>query len=369
MTMSGPTGGSTGTPSFSLPSFWKRREGKFGGRFLAVAAAVVGVVFHKAILGFLISLFANLLITAGLAFLVLMVGYLFINPRSRAAMWGLVQMPANLITSLFYAIGAEGYLKDVLVDRQKKIGEAESRKDRFAGTLKRFDEQMRRKQDEAARERKYASAAQRQQGREGLTKEQQLQLVYAMKLSAVKAGMAKESALTYGQLRERLQVYYDKLVEAIEASKFILAAKTAEWEHLIEQRTAVKDAKSAIDFIKPLYRGDAKSRLADEFATRMLGEMYEDLGQIDSFFQSIDVFLTRINIEKDMYAEDALPEIEKMSSKIDTIVAKVERQRQGLPEPASSLLTSDASQHLTQGGSPGGLRSIADLLGDDPKER
>lgn len=366
--MSGPTGGNTGT-SFSLPSFWKRREGKFGGRFLAVAAAAVGVIFHKAILGFLISLFSNLLITAGLAFLVLMVGYMFINPRSRAAMWGLVQLPANLITSLFYTIGAEGYLKDVLVDRQKKIDEAEMRKDRFGGTLKRFDEMMRRKTEEASRELRIVSAAQRQRGREGLTKEQQLQLVYAQKLSAYKAGIAKESALTYQQLREKLQVYYDRLIEALEAAKFILAAKTAEYGHLIDQRNAIKDAKSAVDFITPLFRGDAKSRLADEYALRMLGEMTEDLGQIDSFFRSIDGFLTHLNLEKGIYEEDALAEIEGMGSKIDTIVAKVERQRQGLPEPASTLLTSDEQQQLTQGGSSGSLRSIADLLGDDPKER
>ncbi len=368
MTMTSPTGGGTEASSFKLPSFWKRREGKFGGRIMLLAAAALGVIFHQAIFGFLISLFANMLMTVGLAAAVFVVGYLFINDRSRAAMMGIVQMLPNLITSLFYMIGAEGYLLDFLEDRRNKIRDAESRRDRFSGILNRFQQMNARKSAEADKEMKVVGYAHRKQAEESVSDEDRVKLKFQQKLSAYKAGMARDTALTYRQLYERLKKYYDQVVVAIEASKFILAIKETEYQQLIEQRHAVQEAKGAVDLIKPLFRGDSRSQLADEFAMRMLAEMDQDLGEIDGFFNSLDSFLGKLDIEQGIYEEDALAQIESMGPRIDAIVEKVERKKRGLPEPAAASVLPDAMpQTLTQGSADGGIRSIADLIGGSDK--
>lgn len=368
MPISDPGGGS----GFQIKTFWDRNEGKVGRTLIIAMLAALGVgvaLLWAKILPFLIILTAKTGLLVALLVALIIFIRVVLSEKFRIGVWCFFQWLSTMIARFFYPIGDAAIMQAFVRDRQKKQARAEEGTERLRGTIKRFQSKIDRTITAREREVKLTRSGQRQLQGSDLGEEERIRLAYATKLSAVRAGMLKETALSLQQLRDELERYYKIMLRLVEAGKFVVGYYEAQVERILMQREGVNDAHKAMRDIRAIIKGDALSALYDDVVAHVMAEMEQKLGEIDGFYDSAQTFLSKLDLEKGVYEEDTLEELRKLAAKVETTITQMDNSAtQGLD------LGLDEERPLQQQGGvdprdSGGIRSIADLLGDDPGKR
>ena len=362
-------GGGTG---FQLKSFWERSEGKVGRWIIVGLLGVLGIAAIKlwaAILPFLITVASNTILLVALLVALIIFVRIVLSERFRAGVWYFFQWLSMSLAKIFYPVGAEAIMRAFVKDRKNKQARAEEGTQRLRGTIKRFQTKIDTLTQARTHEMRLAQSGQRRLQDADLPEEERIKLTFATRLSAMKAGMMKETNLTLEQLKKELERYYKIMLRLTAAGQFVVAFYETQVEQILMKREGVNEAHQAMRNIRAIIKGDTRSEIYDEVVESVFAEMERKLGEIDGFVDSAQSFLSRLDLEKGVYEEDTFEELRKLADKVEATITQMDVQT----KTGSGYVVDEEHPLQQQGGvdprDPGSIRSIADLLGDDPDKR
>lgn len=306
-------------PGSKMKSFWAKPEGTTG-MIVGVALIIAAVLGLNAILPFIIGLLQNVITAAALCAVVAGVVYVASDKRFRTLLSYGYKSIMRWVTARFIEIDPIGILKSYVMSLRRSRDEMDQQMSNLRGQIRSLQNAIK---DNAARQQNALKLAQ---------KAREMHQQPAFVLQARKAGRLKESNVSYEALLQRMEALYQVLVKMREVSEFVLQDIESEVEEQTRKHRNIQAGYSAFRSAVRIMRGDPDQRAVYEQTLEFLAENYgTKLGEIEEFMEVSRGFIASVDLQNQVYEEDAMNMFEAWEKRADQVFMSVQ---EGIGVPA-----------------------------------
>lgn len=143
---------------------------------------------------------------------------------------------------------------------------------------------------------------------------------YQFTLQARRAGRLEKSNMTYAKLLEKLEVVQRVLTRMGQAAEFVVEDKTDEVFELERRKKAVNAAHRAMKDAWAIIKGGRARELFDSTAERLVGNLNQQLGEIDGFMEIAEGFIGSVDLVNGVYEEEMLQKLLEWEKHVDSVI-------------------------------------------------
>lgn len=294
--------------SFKMKSFWERKEGATG--VFVLAALGIGALYGLHwVLPILVAILQNTLLAGLLLGAIGCLVYVVTSKRFRTLASYMFKSAMRAITGIFVSIDPIGIMKNYVADLKNKEAQLDSQIGRLRGTMRQLQETISANQ----RERNKAMQMMSQAKKAG----DQRTLI----LKSRKVGRSEQAEITYQQLSSKTEMIHRILAKMRETAVILIEDIEDEVKQQDLQRKAIRSANSAFKSAMKIITGDTEQKELYDQAMEFLAEDYAmKLGEIEAFMDLSKDFIKSIDLENNMYGEDALAKLESWEKRSDSLL-------------------------------------------------
>jgi len=286
----------------SLKAFWKRPEGKPGMVVLAGLLIGGGYLLYKA-LPTIITLMENMYYAIGLGLGLTVIFSLLMSSKFRTTVWylykGLIRAFTGMVIELNPIAILESYVED-LKEKMVTIGKQITDLNGQRGKIKKKIEDMTEEYNEAVGFMRAANA----KGDKGNT------AVYARQSERLKKYLTKLE-----NLYTRMSVLYEMLKKMEYYSDIMVKDTEMTVKITKDEREAITKSHSVMKSAMNIIQGNTdKKMIFDQSMESVLDDIGYKVGEMDRMLEQSTDFITKVDLEDDMFAEKGLKMLEQFDN-------------------------------------------------------
>jgi len=299
-------------------SFWDTKEGTTG---MFTSLGILGLLgfglYH--VLPFIITLLTNTLYALGLGALLLAFVGIILEGTLPKRLWLVYKRLMWSLTYSFIKYDPAWVARDRQKAAKEKLQKAEDAKGKVKGTLQKIKSTIAGFQRDADDYQHKANYLQHHGGLEVEIRSYASRLQQAMNaINRLKPGA------------DQIEVLDKKLSEVLGALKEVNVGLDYTIDATIREYEATQAMGTLLSGLRSAFRGDDDVEgLRDQALSLMSDETDHQFGQIDSFLEDVDKFMSNRNLENAIKADDGLKLLEDLNSR--TLQLKVSPQPQTQP--------------------------------------
>jgi hypothetical protein len=315
-------------------SFWERPEGTTG--MVALALGGVGLFFAApALLAFMTTMVALLGQTIAVVVLCVVLGGLLSvisNKKFRTLVSYMFKSVMRKLTGWFVEIDPIGIMKSYIEDLMKKRSVMADSRDKLNGQIKVLTQKISSNEKAYNEAMQLAAISQKKGDQPNLT------------VNSRQAGrLEKLNKETYGPLLQQLQIHLRAVNKFYDVTGTMIADLKNEVEAQSTQRDMILSSYSAMSAAKKIIQGGTDEKeLFDQALEFVANDFGMKLGEIDSFMESSRGFVDSLDMQNDVYKEDALKKLQEWENRVDSVVLGTGVKQQLLEAPATSVIPLNA---------------------------
>jgi len=288
-------------------SFWSRKEGTPAMVILG-AIGVLGIIFSKPILAFLIGLFSSALAFLALLGVVVLILAITLNARYRTMFLYMFKSAMRLIARTYTTVDPIGIMRNYIDDLKDEWQNMYDQMANLQGQIQALDRQI--KSNEAER------VASMQKAQKAKTEHNDIMI----QLMARRAGRKRNSNLTLSSLLEKMKILYRVIGKYYETTGVLIADKEDEVDNLEREWKAVKSANSAMNSAKKAISGGAGKEMFENSMEFIAEDLSRKVGEIQTFVDTSRTFLDNLDLQNGVYEADALEQLEAWEKRSGTMI-------------------------------------------------
>jgi hypothetical protein len=299
-------------------SFWNTKEGTTG-MFLGFGLlGLAGYALYH-ILPFIITLLANAITAMALLGVIIAIAAVILEGTLPKRLWLIYKRLMWSLTYSFVKYDPAWLARDRQKAAKEKLNKAEDAKGNVKGTLQKIKSTIAGFQRDADDYQKKANYLQAHGGSEVEIRSYASRLQQAMNaINRLKPGA------------DQIEVLDKKLGGVLEALKEVNIGLDYTIDATIREYEATQAMGSLLSGLRSAFRGDDDVEgLRDQALSFMSDETDHQFGQIDSFLEDVDKFMSNRNLESAIKADDGLKLLEDLNSR--TLQLKVSPKPQMQP--------------------------------------
>lgn len=289
--------------SFKSKSFWSKPEGKTGAVFLIGGLALLGYVLFT----FGAVILAALKTTIGIALAImvlLLIGYVAIDPKARAVVGYMYKSIMRKITSLFVTIDPIGILKNYISDLEDNLQKMSKQIGALRGQMRKLKTLMKNNGTEIKENLLIARKAKEQGNQSALT------------LSTRKAARLEESNKKYAVLHKRMSILHKVLTKMYSNSEILLEDTKDQVAVKEQEYKAIKTSHSAMKSAMSIISGDKDKRaMFDQAMEHLADDVANKVGEMEQFMDMSSSIMDNIDLQNGVFEEKGLQMLEEYEKK------------------------------------------------------
>ena len=280
-------------------TFWQRPEGVVGAIFLIALILGGGFLLSYAYPFIIAALETTIGLIAVVATLVVL-AYLFIDPKMRSLVGYGYKSMMRWITGLFVQIDPIGVLKSYIEDLQDNLRSMNKQINKLRGQMHQLREIIHKNKKEIENNLQLASKAKAQDNRSMVI------------LKSRKAGRLRDSNLRLDELYKKMEVLYRVLKKMYENSEIMMEDIKDQVELKEQEYKAIKASTSAMRNARNIIEGDKdRKAMFDEALEAIADDVSQKVGEMERFMAVSSNFMDSIDLKNGVFEEEGLEMLEK----------------------------------------------------------
>lgn len=314
-----------------MKSFWAKPEGTTG-MIVGVGLLIAAAIGLSAILPFIINLLQNAITAAALIAVLSGMLYVALDRRFRTLLSYGYKSIMRWVTARFVELDPIGILKSYVASLRQSLEEMGQQMANLQGQIDQLKDEIEKNTAKEKAALRLAAKAQETKQRKVLV------------LQARQAGRLQESNITYQALLAKMEGLFRVLEKMREVSEFVLQDIESEVEVQTRKYRLIQAGYSAFKSAVRILKGDADQREIFEQAMNFLAESYAaKLGEIKAFMEVSEGFISSVDLENQVYEEDAMRMLAEWETKADQVFMSVQEDIPALQTPLEALTTIDGT--------------------------